>query len=362
MKTHCQPGIRWLEVELPCRELEETVEFFTANLQFQLHSIFPADDPSVAVISGHGVKLRLNKEGTGGSGTLRLLCDDPGSLALGVTRLKAPNGTRIELVKADPPLTLPPLKEEFVLTRMKKDQGWHPGRAGMQYRDLIPGRLGGRFIASHIRILQGGPVHDYVHFHRIRFQLIYCFRGWVKVLYEDQGPSITMQEGDCVLQPPGIRHRVVECSPGMEVIEIGSPARHETFADPDLELPNEDSITNRDFGDQRFVFHQAAQAERVSCPHEGFECVETGIGEATAGMVGVRILEHLKKDNIGLLCHQGEFSFLFVLEGKMNLARADQGSHLMNETDCCVLPSGESPAISECSDALKLLEVTLPAS
>ena len=42
-----------------------------------------------------------------------------------------------------------------------------------------PDRLGGRFIASHIRIEQGGPVPDYVHFHKIRFQMIYMTRGWV---------------------------------------------------------------------------------------------------------------------------------------------------------------------------------------
>ena len=46
----------------------------------------------------------------------------------------------------------------------------------MRYRDLIP-RLGGRFIASHILIDQGGPVSDYVHFHSVRFQMIYCHNG-----------------------------------------------------------------------------------------------------------------------------------------------------------------------------------------
>jgi hypothetical protein len=47
----------------------------------------------------------------------------------------------------------------------------------MIYRDLIPGRLGGRFIASHIAIPQGGPVADWVHYHLIRFQMIFCRRG-----------------------------------------------------------------------------------------------------------------------------------------------------------------------------------------
>ena len=38
---------------------------------------------------------------------------------------------------------------------------WVIGRAGMRYRDLIPGRLGGSIIASHIRIPDAGPVPDY---------------------------------------------------------------------------------------------------------------------------------------------------------------------------------------------------------
>src|SRR5206468_11860225 len=33
---------------------------------------------------------------------------------------------------------------------------WITGRAGMEYRDLIPGRLGGKVIASHIRLTTGG--------------------------------------------------------------------------------------------------------------------------------------------------------------------------------------------------------------
>src|SRR5215813_7726164 len=128
---------------------------------------------------------------------------------------------------------------EFVISRLNAtEDAWYVGRAGMQYRDLIPGRLGGRFIASHIRILDGGETSDYVHFHKILFQMIYCKAGWVRVVYEDQGPAFVLEAGDVVLQPPEIRHRVLESSPGLEVIEIACPAVHETFVDHDLKLPN----------------------------------------------------------------------------------------------------------------------------
>src|SRR4030095_14859961 len=141
--------------------------------------------------------------------------------------LTSPDGTRIELVEARLPVEVPEGTQEFVLSRMADT--WGVGRAGMQYRDLIPSRLGGRFIASHIRIPEGGPVPDYVHFHRIRFQMIYCKTGWARLVYEDQGEPFLFHAGDCVLQPPEIRHRVLEASDGLEVLEIGCPAPHETF-------------------------------------------------------------------------------------------------------------------------------------
>ncbi len=66
---------------------------------------------------------------------------------------------------------------------------------------------------------------------QVRFQMIFCAKGWVRVVYEDQGKfkpiqsdlnqifnlwlilkgdSFIMNAGDCVLQPPRIRHRVLE--------------------------------------------------------------------------------------------------------------------------------------------------------
>ncbi|MEJ7721708.1 MAG: hypothetical protein WKF58_15315 [Ilumatobacteraceae bacterium] len=134
---------------------------------------------------------------------------------------------------------LPALDDALVISRPSAEPG-PAGRAGMRYRDLIPARHGGRFIASHIVIPDGGPVPDYVHHHRIRFQVIVCAAGWVRVVYEDQGPPFVLEAGDCVLQPPGIRHRVLEASPGAEVVELSCPGEHETHVDHVLTLPNDD--------------------------------------------------------------------------------------------------------------------------
>ena len=160
-----------------CTDFDAALKSWTEDQGFRLDLIFPADAPRLAVLSGNGMRVRLESDAT----------------------------------------TPPTEDASFVLTRYEGET-WGTGRAGMQYRDLIPGRLGGRCIASHIRIPEGGPVPDYVHHHHVRFQMIYCHRGWVKVVYEDQGEPFVMRPGDCVLQPPHIRHRVLECSDGMEVI------------------------------------------------------------------------------------------------------------------------------------------------
>src|SRR3954471_7254679 len=204
--------IKSAQVLVPCSDLQPTLDFFVERLGFRVDMIFPADSPSSAVISGHGVALRLEPS-KAALPVLRLLCDFA-LLPKGTpTELVAPNGMKIELVEANPPIEVPEGTQEFVICRAGVAD-WDAGRAGMQYRDLIPSRLGGRFVASHIRIPEGGLVPDYVHFHKIRFQMIYCRKGWTRLVYENQGEPFLLQAGDCVLQPPEIRHRVLEASPG----------------------------------------------------------------------------------------------------------------------------------------------------
>ena len=76
-----------------------------------------------------------------------------------------------------------------------------------------------------------------MHYHKVGFQLIFCVAGWVDVLYEDQGEKIRLHAGDCFIQPPEIRHRVLYASEAIEVLEIGVPAEHITEIDHEMELP-----------------------------------------------------------------------------------------------------------------------------
>src|SRR6185503_11246707 len=140
--------------------------------------------------------------------------------------------------------------------------GWRVGRAGMMYRDLMPDRMDGRMAVSHIRLTEGGPVPDYVHYHKIEFQMIRCIAGRIKVVYEDQGEPFWLEPGDWVIQPPEIRHRVLECEGGSEVIEISMPAEHETWVDHEMTLPTADNRPDREFRGQRFVRY-------IAKPHLG---------------------------------------------------------------------------------------------
>ena len=53
--------IQTAEIIVPSSDIRDDLPFFTKTLGFRLEQIFPADDPAVAVLSGHGVRLRLDR-------------------------------------------------------------------------------------------------------------------------------------------------------------------------------------------------------------------------------------------------------------------------------------------------------------
>lgn len=344
------------EVLLPSGTLAETLGFFVGVLGFRIETIFPAEEPQVASLSGYGVRLRLSPEGRD-PGVIRLLCDAPP--AADQSRLVAPNGTKIEFVERDAPIDIPPLRAAFSLTRLEDGPAAGVGRAGMVYRDLIPDRQGGRFIASHITLPEGGPVADWVHFHKIRLQLLVCRRGWARLVYEDQGPPFIMAAGDCVLQPPRIRHRVLETSPGFEVVEIACPALHETLADHDMALPTDRVLPGRDFSGQRFLHHVAASSPWLAHGDSGFERRDTGVPEAAGGLADAYVLRPAGSSRLAPPPHDGALLFGFVLDGAAVL-ECQGTDHLLAGGDAFVIPAGEAWALRADFPDLALLQVVAP--
>lgn len=349
------------EIVLPAPDFAATQRFFCDRLGFRMNVIFPADDPAVATLEGYGLNLRLERESVAAPGLIRLLADDPGTVAGGETELVAPNGTRIEIRAANPPVEIPALIPELIVQKMDGTGGFGEGRAGMGYRDLIPGRLGGRFIASHIRIEQGGPVPDHVHFHRVRFQMIYCYKGWVRLAYQDQGEPFVMKAGDCVLQPPEIRHRVLESSAGLEVIEIGCPAEHPTHLDHAMDLPNGPATPGLAYGGQEFVWHQADRVPYAPWHQPGFEARDIGIEAATDGLAGARVVRPIAATELAGR-HDAELVFWFVLTGGVDLTPDDEAPVALAAGDSFTVPAGMAHRLSGFSEDLELLEVALPSN
>ncbi|MEX0278751.1 MAG: cupin domain-containing protein [Ruegeria sp.] len=359
MTQNCDPTCA--EIRLPTRELRDDIPFFTKVLGMRMDMIYPADDPRVAVFSGHGIRLRIEKDAPETPGTLRILTEKPDEFAGGQRVLVAPNGTRIEVEERDPPLVMPETVHSFVVRRLKDQAPWIIGRAGMHYRDLVPDRLGGSIIASHIRIPDGGPVPDMVHFHKVGFQLIFCIHGWVDVVYEDQGDKMRLTAGDCFIQPPEIRHRVLEASDNVQVIEIGVPAEHVTEIDHEMELPTPFLRPDREWQGQRFVYNQARDATWQPFRLPGYICRDTTIAENTKGVAGVQVVRRGQGDTVWA-SHDTDIHFTFVMNGEVTLEGEGRDSYRLEQGDAFVIPPGMMTRLAEPSEDVELLEVTLPGT
>lgn len=66
------------------------------------------------------------------------------------------------------------------------------------------------------------------HFHDIQFQMVYVLKGWGKMEFEGHG-EVTMREGSCWIQPPGVKHTVLGFSDDYEILEIIIPAKYDTY-------------------------------------------------------------------------------------------------------------------------------------
>ncbi len=348
------------QVVLPSTDLTADIDFFS-ELGFRLENIFPSDDPAVAFMHGNGMSLRLDRDSKNNPGVIHLLTDESETTADGKKELQSPGGTEIKIFPKTYQLHIPETRHAFEVRELKDNDSWVIGRAGMLYRDLITDRLGGSIIASHINIPKGGPVPDVVHYHTIGFQLIFCYKGWVKLVYEDQGPPFILEAGDCVTQPPEIRHRVLEASDQLEVIEIGVPSDHMTTIDHEMELPTKQYLPDREFQGQTFCHHISKNAAWSSWRIPSFQFRETGINKATKGMASVQVIKTISTDyQRKVASHDSDILFTFIMSGTLAMKVENQGTYQLKARDAFVMPPNLKYEFLERSNDLELLEVSLP--
>jgi quercetin dioxygenase-like cupin family protein len=103
-------------------------------------------------------------------------------------------------------------------------------RSYAKYRDLDLSKVTTGMVQAHV-IKMVPPCDPKVvskwHCHDVDLQFIYVLNGWIKNEFEGQGAHV-MKKGTCWLQPPKIRHRVLDYSPDCEMLEVVLPADFKT--------------------------------------------------------------------------------------------------------------------------------------
>lgn len=101
-------------------------------------------------------------------------------------------------------------------------------RAFFEYRDLgIAKATEGAFGAHVIRGIPGAHATGQWHTHDLPFQMFFVLKGWVRFEYEDIGVK-TFKAGDSCYQPRLVKHREIEHSDDVEILEIVGPAEFVT--------------------------------------------------------------------------------------------------------------------------------------
>ncbi len=120
--------------------------------------------------------------------------------------------------------------QSFVASHLK-DAAFKTGlRAYAAYRDLNVEKATGGAVQAHVIRLLGKcdpKVVSIPHYHGVQFQMLYMLKGWMIGEYEGAG-RVKMTAGSCWIQPPGIRHQVIDYSDGCEMVEIILPAKFAT--------------------------------------------------------------------------------------------------------------------------------------
>jgi hypothetical protein len=123
-----------------------------------------------------------------------------------------------------------PKKQTFVASHHSPDAFEQGLRRYAQYRDLGIAAATAGMVRAHVIKMIPPCIPAEVskrHYHDVQFQMVYVLKGWMKSEFEGQG-AITMREGSCWLQPPKIKHVVLDYSDDCEVLEIILPADFET--------------------------------------------------------------------------------------------------------------------------------------
>jgi quercetin dioxygenase-like cupin family protein len=122
------------------------------------------------------------------------------------------------------------IKSIFLVNKAKENPFVSGGlRNYREYRDfgiadMTEGKVHIHMIKTTAPCPKGGSG---LHYHDLEFQMVYCLKGSSTVYFEGQGEQ-HFEEGDCWVQPPCIKHNVLDYSEDYLLMEMTIPAEYET--------------------------------------------------------------------------------------------------------------------------------------
>jgi mannose-6-phosphate isomerase-like protein (cupin superfamily) len=124
----------------------------------------------------------------------------------------------------------PRAKQKFTVSHPKETDFAEGLRRYAKYRDLgISAATNGLVQAHVVKFVPPCRPEEVskLHFHDVEFQMVYVLNGWIKTELDGEG-AITMRTGSCWIQPPRIKHKVLDYSDDCQVLEIVLPADFKT--------------------------------------------------------------------------------------------------------------------------------------
>ena len=122
-------------------------------------------------------------------------------------------------------------KQRFNVSHPKEKDFRKGLRRYAQYRDLGMAKATHGMVQAHvIRLIPPCDPKEVSqrHYHEVDLQLVYVLKGWIRSEFEGHG-EVLMKQGACWLQPPKIRHAVLDYSDDCELLEIVLPAQFDTI-------------------------------------------------------------------------------------------------------------------------------------
>ena len=143
------------------------------------------------------------------------------------TRLAAKSRAKTKKVTAR---AKAPRKQKFNVSHLQDGAFAEGLRSNAKYRDLGMSVATNGLLQAHvIRMIPPCDPKEVSkrHYHDVEVQMIYVLKGWIRSEFEGAG-EVTMREGTAWLQPPRIKHTVLDYSDDCEMLEIILPAEFDT--------------------------------------------------------------------------------------------------------------------------------------